>query len=430
MQKYKVTPEMIAQYDPEKPWNIQSEVFFPGIDPKNTNKAHNKLDSIYNKPVVNATIASNSPTVEKIEGNGDGSQTSTFIVKEMPRTLEDLKRLAEIDEVQWTVERWGVGAWQMGSVNKAEGEPQASNLWRIWAKMVPNRQAQLANRVIENLIDKYSDKAPKYLPQYRHPQSTGLMLEPSLYDSHFGKHGQDRETGQGNYDLKIATNRYNDAVDYFMEFSKNFGDFDQALLVIGHDISNIDTRAGTTTAGTIVETDSRYFTIVERILDCTIRHIMALRERSKEVRVVSVPGNHDELTAQWIVRLLQAHFRHSQEISFDVEPRKRKYHRWGKGCLGMTHGDKGRLADLPLLMIQECHSFYSEIEYPVIRVGHLHNDSKTDKGIPVETSPALCNADSWLADNGYILATKAAKCHIWCRDRGPIVSFPFNPKWT
>ena len=63
MQKYTITEAIINEYDPNQHWDIQSEKFFPGVNPKNTHGAKKRLDAIAGKNLAsNTNLKANTTT--------------------------------------------------------------------------------------------------------------------------------------------------------------------------------------------------------------------------------------------------------------------------------------------------------------------------------------------------------------------------------
>ncbi len=80
----------------------------------------------------------------------------------------------------------------------------------------------------------------------------------------------------------------------------------------------------------------------------------------------------------------------------------------------LTHGDKGRKQDYPLLMATEEPKMFGETLYREAHTGHIHQiQTQEHHGVRVRVSPALCAADAWHAENMYVGNQRAAEAFVW-----------------
>jgi predicted phosphodiesterase len=146
------------------------------------------------------------------------------------------------------------------------------------------------------------------------------------------------------------------------------------------------------------------------------------------VKIVVIPGNHDELVSLLMGSYLSAWFRKHPNVTVDNEPKSRKYHGFGKVLIGLTHGHKESLKDLPLIMMRENQETISEFKYQEWLTGHLHHE-QTDElhGIKVRTCPALCGQDKWHHASGYIGTIQTSQGLLFHKDYGLEAVFYSKP---
>lgn len=248
------------------------------------------------------------------------------------------------------------------------------------------------------------------------------VLEIAPVDLHVGKYSWAEECGE-NYDIAIAERVFTDAITEILGRASGYS-LDGIILVIGNDLLQTDSDAGTTTAGTHVDTDSRY---VKSFRRARAINSWAIRECAKvcPVKVVIVPGNHDSLTAFHIGEVLEAEFHGVAHIEIDNAPTKRKYHRYGVNLIGWTHGNEEKQADLPLIMAQECAAEWGKTLHREWHTGHFHKAKEVRytagdsfNGVRVRTLPSLCAPDAWHAGKGYVHEMRACEGYLWDRERG------------
>ena len=117
----------------------------------------------------------------------------------------------------------------------------------------------------------------------------------------------------------------------------------------------------------------------------------------------------------------------------DVEPKPRKYVRYGRVLLGITHGNEEKHSSLPTIMASECPEHWGQTTTRVWHIGHLHKKKQvhfigtdTIDGVIVTTLPALCATDAWHHLKGYVNPHRAAEAYIWSKKRGYVGHFSAN----
>jgi DNA repair exonuclease SbcCD nuclease subunit len=222
-----------------------------------------------------------------------------------------------------------------------------------------------------------------------------------LFDPHIGKRAYGNETRRGHYDLPIAVKTLREAgADQIAKGNER--KVTERLFFVGGDFYNADTKAGTTTGGTPQDNDSR----LPKMLTEGAAALFDLINWSAQfcqTKVMVVPGNHDS-SLSWALQLaLQCEFRKDKRVIIDAGVTTRKYHRHGKCLLGLTHGDKA-WKRLPSLMSREAASEWGMTTLRHIHHGHLHSKRQVDtvEGVTVFQHPALCESDSWHAEEGYV----------------------------
>jgi hypothetical protein len=339
-------------------------------------------------------------------------------------TLEQLIEHCKIDPEEWVVDRWICNKWEVGAKN-AEGELVVEPLYQVKAFLKRVPAVTTAKSLIASLLEDVKAHAPVFQPIRRPQRKSGIMFEPSLYDVHFGKRCWSEETRGEDYDLEIARRVFDGAVDNLVERAAAYQP-ERICFVVGNDLLHFDNLVGTTTKGTPLDVDTRY----QRVVTETRRAVVAAVERFRQlapVTVVMVPGNHDTQSVFCLGDAVYCWFHNAKDITVDNRPTQRKYVRHGQVGLMFTHGDKGKLADLPLQMAVEEPDLWASTRYREIHTGDKHKVHLEEfKGIRVRIIPSLCSADAWHSENLYTNSIRSAEGYLWDAEEGLVGTMHYN----
>lgn len=357
------------------------------------------------------------PTAANSIASTGNSAEVTKVTDERVRTLADLVRVCEIDTTEWEIERWVANKWEVGATDKAKNL-HVKPLFQIKAWLKRKVAVMDARAEIEALKVEAKRHARIALPASGFGvNAREHMLHIDMPDLHVAKLAWADETGHASYDTKLAEQVFDDALSALIERTKAFK-FKQVLFPIGNDLLNADNKQNMTTRGTVQDSDSRYpksFGVVRRMMT---RAIDRLREIAP-VTALMIPGNHDTLAVWHLGDSLECFFHNTPDVTIDNAPTSRKYHQFGKVMLMITHGDKGKRSDYPLLMATERPQMFGETVHRECHTGHLHTlRVQEHHGVRVRISPALCPPDAWHAEQGYVGNARSAQAFVWHETEG------------
>ncbi len=342
----------------------------------------------------------------------------TKFTNEHVRTLADLIRVCEIDTDTWAVDRWLANKWEVGSVD-AKKQAQVTPLFQIkvWLK---KRVIVIAIREeIASLLAAAKQDARLIVRRPVISRPAGLMLEVQIPDLHVGKLAWSKETGHANYDAKIARNTFNTALNVLLHRTAGY-DYEQIVFPIGNDLLNADNMAGTTTAGTQVDTDSRFqrsFHMVREMMTDAINLLASVAP----VFVLPVSGNHDTLAVWHLGESLDCYFHGRKDVFVMNAPTLRKYHQFHKVMLMFAHGNQGKRPDYPLIMATEQKEMWGATTHREAHTGHFHTTQTEEyHGVRVRICPALCPPDAWHAGKGFVGNKQSAEAYVWHGQEGLI----------
>lgn len=359
-------------------------------------------------------------TQRESDEHTENTWTLSRNTSESIRTLDELIRVCKIDVTAWEVERWVCNKWDM-----LQAGVGPTPLFQVKAWLRRKTQIILVRDEIEE-IKKDAIIATKKLvgksispPRQQRKNSSGLCLELSLTDHHFGKLCWPKETGWEPYDTEHAEVEYDRAVDSLVTRTSPY-QFDRIVFVVGNDILHIDNRSLRTESGTQLDTDSRYHQIFRTARACVQRSVEKLRAVAP-VEVIVVPGNHDYHSSWHLGDSLEVAFSQHKDVTVDCAPRARKYFEWGFTGLMWTHGHKSkrRGAELPLIFAAEEPGIWGRTKFREVHLGHFHHTRAEEiHGCVVRILPSLTSTDMWHSENEYVGAIRRSEAFIWSKEEG------------
>jgi hypothetical protein len=338
------------------------------------------------------------------------------------QTLDELLVTCKVDITVWEVDKYTIKKNDV--IVRSEGEQSIVPRFSIevWLK----RKSFVSGK---ELLDDFKEKAEKHAPKkfiITKPNSKKEYLYvPSIYDLHLAKLVWGREVGYEDYDLNIASDVFRRAIEDSLAKSPT-DKIEKMLFPIGNDFFQFDNEASETTAGTYVDSDSRWQKMFMRGCELMVESIEKLSQIAP-TDVIVCAGNHDNLSSQYLGYYLQAWFRNHKYVTINNEPTPRKYYKFGQVLLGFCHGDAGKLNDLPLVMASECKKDWGDTKFREFMTGHKHQETvKEIKGVKVRTISSLTGTDFWHSKNMYVGNIRASESFLYHKENGLEAVYYFN----
>ncbi len=354
------------------------------------------------------------------------------------RTLEDLLAICQVDLEEWRVDHYIVNKWAVARKNDVknlefnagaitgsiqdDGGMHTQPLYQVKAWLVRKKEVRDKKAIVAEFRKALQEESPHSFEAS--PVRTGFLYELSLPDIHIGKLAWKEESGE-NYDSNIACELYRRAVASLMTYIDP-SKVERILLPVGNDMLNVDNAAGTTTAGTKQDEDSRFqrtFMKAAKLLTEVIEYLSEFAP----VDVVVVQGNHDNERSFYLGEYLSAWFNKHPSVTIDNAPTSRKYYRWESNLIGMTHGNEEKHTELPLIMATERPTDWALCTYKTFQLGHWHKEKLEDiKGVQIHVLPSLCPPDAWHAKKGYVGSKRVAEGLLFDKDNGLVANYYFK----
>ena len=349
--------------------------------------------------------------------NKDKSQTirrDVYLSEDEAASPTSIMKKCGFDPLLWEVVtcKLVTGSWDVTLKNAdGEGKQHTNRKYSVTLTVKP-----LGGRLTsDQIMDVFKALPPVKLETLRH-EAGDFMLELPIMDFHLGKLAWREETG-ADYDLKIAEKLWRETVHSLLSKAQLAGRPEYILFPIGQDFFHFDTPTTTTTAGTQLDSDTRWqkmFCKGVELLTWAVEQCRLLAP----VRVLWIPGNHDTiLSYAATVGLAQRYFE-TEDVSVDLSPQPRKYVRYGANLIGFAHGvEEGKRIDG--LMQVEAAQDWGKTDWREYHLGHLHTEQTTEKnGIIFRRISSVTAPDAWHSENGFIGATRRAQVFVWDKDKG------------
>lgn len=256
----------------------------------------------------------------------------------------------------------------------------------------------------------------KPVKSVRGPKLADSLSAYMIGDAHFGCYSWAAETGGEDFDTAIASKDLRDAIDLLVHGAP---DSETGYLVDVGDYLHADNRSNMTPAsGNLLDVDTRYQRVIRVAMDAMRYCVGRMLEKHKRVKVFITPGNHNPDSAGWMAMVMEAYYSREKRVEVETSPAKFFYQRFGRNLIGITHGDKIKLAELPAIMAHDRASDWGETEHRYWWTGHIHHTKHQEyRGCTVEAFNTLAAGDAWHAASGYRAARQMQRIDIH-RDHG------------
>lgn len=356
------------------------------------------------------------------------------------KTVEELIAACKVDMNVWHVKDKLVNKWDV--TFKVNDLPTTIQNYQVKARFERNKRFVKEHYIGEMFIEMIRNYEPPVLdwtPEYPKTPEENNLFEVSIFDLHIGKLAWGGETYE-NYDVKIARERFLTTLQTLLQRASGY-QYSRILFPVGNDFFNSDTINNTTTKGTPQDEDLRWqktFNIGTRLL---VDAINMLKQTGVPVDVVVIPGNHDFERSFYLGAYLEAWFNQDPQVYVNNGASPRKYYKFGKVLLGLTHGGEEKEASLPMIMASdiEAKPYWSETLYHEWHLGHIHrkrlvaysNVEKNrtvaeDLGVTIRYLSSLTGTEEWHHRKGFVGALKAGEGFIWNDEAGLIAHLNSN----
>lgn len=130
--------------------------------------------------------------------------------------------------------------------------------------------------------------------------------------------------------------------------------------------------------------------------------VAKMLQKHGKVKVFITPGNHNPDSAGWMAMVMEAFYENDARVEIETSPSKFFYQRFHNNLIGITHGDKLKLPELPSIMAHDRPEDWGQTEHRMWWTGHIHHTKHQEyRGCTVEAFNTLAAGDAWHAASGY-----------------------------
>lgn len=409
---------------------LEDEIFnSPGNPQETMRRLYGKDLSFSNAKKYLAGIRLHINTKAKLSPDSQYTQQETVYNKDKSQTIKrdvylnddeaasptSVMKKCGFDPLLWEVVtcRLVSGSWDV-TIKNADGEGilHTNRKYSVTLTVKP-----LAGKLTsDQILDVFKSLPPVKVTQYKY-NAGSFMLELPIMDFHLGKLSWGDETGQDDYDLKIAEKLWKDTIIDILSKVSVLGNPEYVLFPIGQDFFHFDTPTVTTTSGTQLDSDTRWQKMFAKGIELLVWAIEQCRALAP-VKIMWIPGNHDTMLSYAATVGIAQRYAFTESVEVDLTPTPRKYHQYGLNLIGFAHGvDEGKR--IKGLMQIEAPSEWGSSVWREFHLGHLHSESTlSENGIVFRRISSVTAADSWHTEKGFIGATRQAQAFVWDRDRG------------
>lgn len=335
-----------------------------------------------------------------------GEAKLDVLVNYEPKSPAEIIKLLNIDSKEWKLSSY----W-----NK-----QVQEGWRISAlvtKIKDNDEGRLFSNLLENWKPRKTYVSAPSKVNKNLPTVCGVM---SLQDIHFGKEGNNT------IDLDFES-----AIEDLIQRASVSHHIEVLYFVIGGDLINMDTFAGTTTSGTPLDNSMKATDAYIQAFDCMQWAVVNLANYCDKLKVVYLPGNHDRLSSFHLAHALSKSIE-GPNIEWDVEYAERKAYVWGENFNAFEHGDV-KSKSTPLVYATEFPYMWGHTKFRTLFTGHYHQNRKVEYltaseevGFVHKTLPSLCKSDYYHYHNKYVGNRRSAVLELQSFTKGTVCELVYS----
>lgn len=338
---------------------------------------------VYNENKKSKVVESPKPSNSRSTTiNNDGSQVSQIKIKMTAEQSKDPNYVIEAhgyDSDVWEIMSATSNLWEQN--NQTDGLVQ---LYQSKIKVKPKKDSSVDYQKVIERINK--GLKPLNIINYIHKRDSYLAVP--LFDLHFGQN---------------TVNDYQPSLDKtLVRISKGY---QKIVIIVGGDLLHNDNHQGTTSSGTVIDKVD-----MTKAWDDAFDYIFTLINQSlsfaEEVEVLYVPGNHDEITGQTVIKALERVMINNR-VTFDSRQEMFKATMLGHNFIGATHGHKASVKKYPMIYATQFSQQWGEhgVRTRELFTGHLHHELWGDlSGLFFRQAPTRNQLDQYHKDHGFVTA--------------------------
>ena len=349
--------------------------------------------------IENLIVAVREKAVKFEEDFRNKTATLNYKGPKEVKTKEDLIRECDIDLSEWEITKMIHNAW---------GKEGNQN-YQVKAWLSPRSSDTVFKEEFKDfLVDYQPAKITVRLKDLEDDKKAKVCLILPKQDAHFDKFDI---AGDNSIDSRFKANAK--SVLNMLKKATATNSLEEVVYIVGSDQFNAE-WSGLTTKGTPQTNILPYQEGFRAICDHEVNIITTLLQYADKVKVMFIPGNHDQYVGWHLIDWLQAYLRLNKNLEFDCSIDNTKYHRYNNSGIMLNHGDALKPAALAGKFPMGFKDQWSKCENFYVFTGDKHHELSLDiNGIKFYQIPQLSKAKSgWDDKNGYLFSKAEATAFV------------------
>ena len=343
--------------------------------------------TIPNVPNTVSTTASSIVYNYTTKVNNNTGEYSSEVESDFePKSIEELAELHKID-----LDRYKISTYW--SKLKSNGKFTSS----VLASLIKVESPQFITKEFTEFLKTYKPSSATITKVFPIVKNSNISLILPKQDAHYNKY----DIYGDNY-INKRFSREQECVLNMLIKASSTNNIREVVYVVGSDQFNSE-WTNLTTKGTPQQNILDYQSAFQAICNHEIEIVNTLLQYSDNIKIVYIPGNHDEYVGWHLINWLEMYFRNQNNIYFDSSTENTKYHKFGNSGIMFNHGDAIKPRDLAAKFPIGFKEHWSSCDNYMIFSGDKHTELSIDlHGIKYYRVAQLSGATSkWDDKNGY-----------------------------
>jgi hypothetical protein len=344
---------------------------------------------------------------ETIEYNANGTTTSEKLIKIFEADSKNpiaVMIAHGLDPQEWQVVSYKNNMWNMP---KKDGDPYVMLQSKITVKPLVNEWTE--GKIIK-LFGGFENKSfePVKVKTLQYAKNGKALVVP-IADLHIGLYAT-MQANNNEYNMEIMERLYLSTIEQIKERVSG-KKFEEVIFVVGNDFLNTDNLANTTSHGTPQDSAVFWYSIVDKAIELISIGVNSFLEIAP-VHIYNVVSNHDGQSMYGVMKTIEMMYKTRIDVWVDTSPLPRKYHRFGKSVIALTHDMK--IAKGLETITTEAKNMWSECNKFYFLLAHLHTEMQYQKSglLEMYRLPTISGYSRWSNEKAFVNTEKKTQCFI------------------
>jgi hypothetical protein len=344
---------------------------------------------------------------ETIEYNANGTTTSEKLIKIFEADSKNpiaVMIAHGLDPQEWQVVSYKNNMWNMP---KKDGDPYVMLQSKITVKPLVNEWTE--GKIIK-LFGGFENKSfePVKVKTLQYAKNGKALVVP-IADLHIGLYAT-MQANNNEYNMEIMERLYLSTIEQIKERVSG-KKFEEVIFVVGNDFLNTDNLANTTSHGTPQDSAVFWYSIVDKAIELISIGVNSFLEIAP-VHIYNVVSNHDGQSMYGVMKTIEMMYKTRIDVWVDTSPLPRKYHRFGKSVIALTHDMK--IAKGLETITTEAKEMWSECNKFYFLLAHLHTEMQYQKSglLEMYRLPTISGYSRWSNEKAFVNTEKKTQCFI------------------